>query len=222
MKKLALIVPVFNQFELFTGFVSTINYPVHPYIIPNWKNNIGVAAAWNSGMRNAIKDGYRYALISNDDVLLEKKSVESCLNIINDTGVAIVSPNFCVPSRDGQDMYFERDLGLIESIHWSCFIVDMYQLIENCGWFDENFYPAYFEDNDMFYRMHLSGLRHLLDTENGFYHKQSATCIDVVTQGDWEKCQQYYIEKWGGPPGEETFIRPFNDTENGIDFWKKR
>ena len=97
----------------------------------------------------------------------------------------------------------------------------MYQLIENCGWFDENFYPAYFEDNDMFYRMHMAGLRHLLDTKHGFYHKQSATCIDVVTKDDWDRCQQYYISKWGGPPGEETYIRPFNDINNGLDFWKK-
>ena len=71
MKKLAMIVPVLNQFELFTNMMSTVDYPIHPYVIRNWDNNIGVAAGWNQGIRRAMKDGYRYAIVVNDDILLE-------------------------------------------------------------------------------------------------------------------------------------------------------
>lgn len=221
MSELALIVPVLNQFELFTNMVSTINYPVHPYVIRNWDDNIGVAAGWNKGIRQAIKDGRRYALIANDDILLETKAVSKCYDFLRDSDATIVSPNFCVPDRDGNSMYFDRQLGIIESIHWSCVFVDMYKLVENCGWFDENFYPAYFEDNDMFYRMHLTDQKHYLLTDVGFYHKQSATCVTVVTKDHWDYCQGYYNYKWGGLPGEEKYDNPFNNKDNGVDFWNK-
>lgn len=219
--KLALIVPVLNQFELFTNMISTVDYPVKPYIIRNWENNIGVAAAWNQGIRRATKDGYRYAMICNDDVLFEPEAIKKAFDCLQNTDATIVSPNFCVPSRDGMEMYFKRDEGVIESIHWSCIIVDMYQLVESCGWFDENFFPAYFEDNDMYYRMHLAGLKHYLTTEKGFYHKQSATSGAVVTQDLWNFCEGYYKYKWGGPPGEELYEHPFNNKENAIDYWTK-
>jgi len=201
--------------------ISTIDYPVTPYIVKNWENNIGVAAGWNAGMRRAIKDGHRYALISNDDVVFESGTVRRCIEHLSENDVTIVSPNFCVPERDGSNMYFDRNLGVIESIHWSCVFVDMYKLIENCGWFDENFYPAYFEDNDMFYRMHLTGQRHHLITDVGFYHKQSATCVTIITQDNWDHCKSYYEYKWGGPPGEEVFDHPYNDHTKQPDYWRR-
>lgn len=221
MSDLALIVPVYNQFELFTNMMSTVNYPVHPYIIRNWDNNIGVAAAWNKGLKQAVRDGRRYALIANDDILLETQTVRNCYEYIRDADVTVVSPNFCVPDRDGSQMYFDRSLGVIESIHWSCVFIDIYKLVESCGWFDENFFPAYFEDNDMFYRMHLAGQKHHLLTEFGFYHKQSATCATVITQDDWNRCESYYQYKWGGRPGEEVFDHPYNDQTKGVDYWRK-
>ena len=220
-KDLALIVPVLNQFELFTNMISTVDYPVKPYVIRNWEKNVGVAAGWNQGIRRAMKDGHRYAMICNDDVLFEPGAIELSFNHLLNSDATIVSPNFCVPSRDGMNMYFSRELGIIESIHWSCVIVDMYKLIQTCGWFDENFFPAYFEDNDMFYRMHLAGLKHYLVTEKGFYHKQSATCETFITKEHWNYCESYYRYKWGGLPGEERYERPFNNIENEIDFWKR-
>lgn len=221
MNEIALIVPVLNQFELFTNMISTINYPVHPYIIKNWENNLGVAPSWNAGIKNAIKDGHRYAMIVNDDILLEKNTTRVCVDFIKNSDATIVSPNFSIPSRDRGEMYFDRNLGVIESIHWSCIFVDMYKLIENCGWFDENFFPAYFEDNDMFYRMHLAGLKHYLITDVGFYHKESATGQTVVTPDHWNLCENYYKFKWGGIPGEEKYDHPFNDKNNNIDYWRK-
>jgi GT2 family glycosyltransferase len=100
-------------------------------------------------------------------------------------------------------------------------LVDIYALVENCGWFDENFYPAYFEDNDMFYRMALAGQKSYLTTEYGFYHKQSATCETVVTKDMWNYCEGYYRSKWGGYPGEEIYTHPFNNKNNKIDHWVK-
>lgn len=221
MKKLAMIVPVLNQFELFTNMMSTVDYPIHPYVITNWDNNLGVAAGWNQGIKRAMKDGYRYAIIVNDDILLEKNAIKDAFEYLLNSDAIIVSPNFCVPERDGLRMYFDRNIGVNESIHWSCYVVDMYKLIEICGWFDENFFPAYFEDNDMYYRIHLAGQKHYLVTRNGFYHKQSATTGVLITKDHWNYCENYYRAKWGGIPGEERFTKPFNDDNNAIDYWSK-
>jgi GT2 family glycosyltransferase len=219
VKKIALIVPVLNQFELFANMISSVDYPVHPYVIRNWDKNIGVSAAWNQGMRRAIKDGHRYALIVNDDILFTPHTIETLYDNAVDTGGVIISPNFCIPRK--HDAFFFEKKGMIESIHWSCIMVDMYQLIENCGWFDENFFPAYFEDNDMFYRIHRAGLKHYLNTDVGFFHRESATGESIITQDNWNLCESYYKYKWGGVPGEERYSFPYNDPSKPLSYWKK-
>lgn len=220
-KDLALIIPVLSQFELFASAIASIDYPVQPYIIKNWNNNIGVAAGWNEGMRRSMKDGYRYALIINDDVMFAPGAIKTIYNDLINLDAVMVSPNFIIP-KNSSDPHFPRR-GIIESVHWSCFVVDMYKLVQNCGWFDENFYPAYFEDNDMFYRINLAGgLRHYLNTDVVFFHKESATTRTIVTQHDWDYCINYYKNKWGGEPGSERFSTPFDNPNNAIDYWGKR
>ena len=182
--------------------------------------NIGVSAGWNQGIRRAMKDGYRYALIINDDVIMNKGTIEKLYKDILTTEAVIISPNVIIPKYKSEPWH--REQGLINAIHWSCFILDMYKLVESCGWFDENFFPAYFEDNDMHYRINLvNDLTYYIDTDVIFYHKENGTTAIHNTAEQFDFCEKYYITKWGGPPGEESFDLPFNNQNYKIDFWQK-
>lgn len=215
---IALVVPVMKRFELFTELIKSIDYEIKPYVIDNWNYNRGVSAAWNLGIRKAFVDKNRYALIVNDDVIFQPGCIEKLYDSIKKTEACMISANpneKITPSgilKDKED-YF-------------CFIVDIPQLVNNCGIFDENFYPAYFEDNDMRYRIKLAGLQSYMNTDAIAFHHGSATqnfdpVNKVVSDHQFRINEKYFVEKWGGPPWKETYTNPFNDPSKRIWDWQK-
>ena len=215
---IALIVPVLNRFDLFAELIRSVDFPVRPIIIDNWKENRGVAAAWNIGMNIAVKNGYRYAIIANDDSSFEPNTIIKLVYSIIDTGACLVSPN---PNGSIAPQ------GLIDGSDFFNFIVDVPLLLDNCGTFDENFIPAYFEDNDMHYRIKLSGQKAYINTDAIARHHGSATQYadrnnPVCPPHQFEQNRRYYVEKWGGEPGREVCLTPYGSPNHTIKDWDRR
>lgn len=216
-----MIVPCLNRFDMFTEMFETIDTPVHPFVIDCWRNNRGVSGAWNEGMRRARDAGYRYAVVANDDLKFEPGSLQGIYDTLIDTGAAAVSPNQQrLPRRIDS---FEHD-GIRAGADFFCFAIDIEQVTEEAGWFDQNFFPAYFEDNDMHHRMHLKGLTTLLHTDMVVIHEGSATQNydrknPNVTSVRFEAHRSYFDRKWGGLPGKTTFATPFNHADVTVRDW---
>lgn len=219
-----LIVPVLKRFDLFTYMIRSIDYEIKPYVIPNYQINLGVSAAWNEGMRNALSDGYKYAIITNDDVRFDKNCIKQIEKTLVETDAVIVSAN--------QNGLIDPKNKLINGADFFCFGVDIVNLVNKVGTFDENFYPAYFEDNDMEYRIKLAGLKSVINTRAIAFHEQSATQFaddpSRMNPSKWncrpekfEELRGYYIKKWGGEPREEKFTHPFNNNKINIWEWEK-
>jgi hypothetical protein len=88
--------------------------------------------------------------------------------------------------------------------------------LERVGYFDENFHPAYFEDNDHAYRCYHEAVEavHLINSSK---HEGSATIFGDQSYRDqnhktFEKNRAYYVAKWGGPPGDERWSTPFGES----------
>jgi GT2 family glycosyltransferase len=100
---------------------------------------------------------------------------------------------------------------LCTELNWCSFIlsVDAYLKV---GKFDENFFPAYFEDNDYFRRMLLADVPIIFNGMlNPAIYRNSMTIQKTPELNNgFEKNRQYYISKWGGQPTQETFGTPFN------------
>ena len=95
-------------------------------------------------------------------------------------------------------------------------------LIQNVGLMDENFFPAYYEDNDHRYRMKLAGLQWEYFPLK-YSHKVSSTLkrddnFKIKNQYTFQQNRKYYLEKWGGLPGQEKFETPF-DMDLTCDYW---
>lgn len=93
--------------------------------------------------------------------------------------------------------------------------------IDRVGWFDENFFPIYYEDNDYRYRCRLADVP-VVDLPSATIHVNSST----IHSGYWADNQRtfpanaaYYVQKWGGPPGAETHDTPFG-LPVGVDWWR--
>ena len=79
--------------------------------------------------------------------------------------------------------------------------------------FDENFYPAYFEDKDYMYRLKIEGGYCIEDESlDPLIYRNSMTIKkDIELNNNFATNEQLYIAKWGGLPNEEKFKTPFDD-----------
>jgi GT2 family glycosyltransferase len=202
---IALVVPVMRNFLGFSKLMNSVDEEILPVIIPNWQENIGVSGGWNVGLQIAKENGAETTIISNDDVTFLPGTIKKLVAGI-ETCDLLSATNYKHSN--------EQLTGFDEHPDFSCFIVKTLDFIDKFGWFDENFRPAYFEDNDMAYRIKLLGGRYARDLGAGMIHEGSVTQnMDgnpVVTSPMFEKNRAYYVKKWGGQPGEEKFLNAFN------------
>lgn len=238
--KIGLVTPVLNNFKGYCQLIGSIRGKnVCPIIIPNWAHNRGVAASWNIGTRRAFELGCSVVLITNDDVVLSEDlpdvlAARLAKSAFDNDNVVLVSgrnvkgnPNFDHTMEGLAAMKPPADyVGETEgdSPDFSCFMINK-RTIDEVGWFDENFRPAYFEDNDYHYRIHLGGFKTANMAFAPMYHVGSQTQHNsmnkapVVTGPMFDANRQYYRSKWGGTPGEEKFKTPFNQNQSFKDWF---
>ena len=151
------------------------------------EKNFGVSKSWNFLCRKAFQN-VDYILMLNDDIYLGKTQ-KDIYKFIKRTSfdLAYGQQNFCAFIL--KKSIFEKDS------------------------FDENFFPAYFEDNDYKYRMKLQKNK-LVETDflNANIYRNSQTILkDSSLNNKFMDNRNYYIKKWGGLPNEEQFKKPFNN-----------
>ncbi len=152
--------------------------------------NVGVAASWNFLAQQAfLLHDLPFLWLLNDDVYSGKKE-NQILDLFNfNEGEQF----FCSPGS------------------LSSFIIGR-DLFKKIGPFDEQFFPAYFEDNDYLYRMKLAGcnkrVTSWLSCEE--YRNSSSIEKDPSLNRRFDTNKQYYLAKWGGLPEYEKFKTPFN------------
>jgi hypothetical protein len=83
------------------------------------------------------------------------------------------------------------------------------------GYWDEEFYPAYFEDNDWDRRIKLNAPDKLTSIPITGKHIGSVTVKRMneeelkIHHEQFDENRERYILKWGGVPGKERFLVPF-------------
>lgn len=218
--KVGVVVPIRNQFQLAIEALWSVktSFDWQPYIQPNWRQNRGVAGAWNDGVRQAFDDGCHYALVINDDVILSPWTIDRQVMAIegeDDLLYFTSGMNIGAPSGNPFDIMSHpeppRDTAWVAGLDFSCFMITQH-CFNVIGPFDENFFPAYFEDNDYHRRIIIGGLHARMVTDAPFFHYGSRTQQSNagVVPREFEANRQYYKEKWGGAPGAETFATPYN------------
>jgi hypothetical protein len=153
-----------------------------------------VAGAWNHGCRHALEWGADRLLIVANDVLVEPDCLDTLLRF-EQPGVALWSG---INTRDRQAI----DPALVtDGADFSCFMLPPRTLAEH-GWFDEEFRPAYFEDNDYYARVVLGGDECRVLHAARFYHSGSQT-IRLEPEAAhhvhhwWATNEARFRAKWG-------------------------
>jgi len=140
--------------------------------------NLGVAASWNLLLEAA---GNEPIVISNDDVALGSSDFGRIAD------AALKHP-------------------LVTALGWALFAQSP-ACTRAVDWYDEGFWPAYFEDQDYSYRVRLCRVPRR-DIAVSATHERSAT-MAVARNISSEASALYYRAKWGGAVGAEGFTEPF-------------
>ena len=97
------------------------------------------------------------------------------------------------------------------------------------GYFDENFWPCYYEDMDYGQRMILNNVTVKYFNELDITHSHG-TSIAIHDNSrllshyehNAERIINYYTAKWGGLPYTEQYKTPFNVPKVKPNFWNKK
>jgi glycosyltransferase involved in cell wall biosynthesis len=151
--------------------------------------NLGVAKSWNHIMDYADKVDATHVLMLNDDIYLGR----------TEHGIKLL-----ISTNSNADFINSMQ-------NWCSFIltVDMWK---KAGKFDEEFFPAYFEDNSFDHKMSLvkaqKSWTSFLDPV--VYRNSMTIAKDPALNNRFEHNRQLYIRMWGGIPTEEKYVTKFN------------
>ena len=233
---IGIVIPVLNQFEKAVDLISSIQTK-HTYeikICPNHRENKQLSAAWNDGLEWSAKRHHSFTLISNDDIILSPDTIDHMVDSFleleqNSLTVMVTACNIKDQSNDANpfdilQLKSPEGRNFSENPDFSCFMVRP-TIVKAVGWFDENFVPAYFEDNDYHRRILVSGRKAYSDNNALMFHygsqtQNANTSSPAVPPFAFEMNERYYVEKWGGTPGKEEFIYPYNDSKYKYSDWR--
>ena len=178
--------------------------------------NRGLSLSWNEGIIEAQNQGAEAIIIVNDDVAISQNDLIKLAEaaIEQKDKVGILSP-----------WGWNQRMGYYEYIQYSCFAITQLA-IKTIGYFDVNFFPIYFEDTDYTRRLFLAGVKVGGVDGTTLDHVGTATVHSDENLNEQNKLTfqlnaNYYIKKWGGYPGNEVFIHPFNELDRGLKIKKE-
>lgn len=221
--KIGIVMPCLKYYEGAIKALESVrtSHDWTPFIQPQWREDLPLSQAWNRGINKAARAGCDYVLVINDDIIFSPATIDALVDTMSacdqEEVVLVSGDNVCnsVSEYAIYGCYGVNKVEVVDSPDFSCFLVRP-DILSRVGLFDQNFIPAYFEDNDYHYRIKLLGFKGLRTTAAPYYHRISMTQnLDpenpVVTTPKFEGNRAYYVMKWGGEPGDETFVTPYND-----------
>jgi len=230
MIKVGLVIPILNNFDQAIDLIysaKTKENELKVYIQPQYRYQLPLAQAWNNGIKQAISDSCDYIIIANDDTLFAPWSIDAWVDYASQVPDDIVltapldvtktfdDPFEIIFSNEDTDYTFEEK----ELFSMVMIKADFYK---RCGWFDENFDPCWWEDNDMHYRIKLLGFD-IQKFKVPYIHLGSQTTKKMNLPINSLKSQEYYKKKWGSNNRNliEAYKVPYNDTKLTPKDWIK-
>lgn len=200
-------------------------------VVDNSQTGWSLSKAWNYGIERLCgEEGYDAAILMNDDIVLREDTGEILARglleeqqtfpngPLNDGRLLLLisarhaSPSDAFTDTPDWDLLGKAEPRWQPGPDYSCFVTSL-NLLRLIGPFDEGFNPCYFEDNDSHRRIQLAGyeaaaLAPYWHFRSGTYRTDAAARarIDASFEGN----KQRYIQKWGGIPGQERYLRPYN------------
>lgn len=170
--------------------------------------NIGVSRGWNYILRNYMKE---YCLISGDDNYFENGTLQKIAEYMNIDSLDNVFIGLNIKRKDNT----------IVPAGFNSYIIT-HKIHEKVGLFDENIYPAYFEDDDLWKRIVISGEKtitipntYIFSGDDNYTESCTLNSVTLEYRDKMHQCylrnEIYFYSKWGN---NKEYLFPFNNSEN--------
>ena len=148
----------------------------------------------NAVMTRARDNGRKFVVVLHSDAEAEEGSYEQLVNFARKCN------------------HQERKWGALFTNYDSMVALNL-ELLDVVGQWDTNLHQ-YFSDDDYYRRIRLGGYE-CIDTGIQVKHTPSSTInsdpeLRFLNSVTFPLYESYYVRKWGGKPGSEQFMRPFN------------
>jgi GT2 family glycosyltransferase len=184
-----------------------------------------VAGAWNKGCELASADQADYIALAANDTRLGEDCLDKLLEF-GEQGEADLWSGISFNDRSEIDPNQNTD-----GADFSCFMIRA-DTLEKHGFFDPNFRPAYFEDNDYYGRVVLGGGKCRVVHSAQFFHHGSMTIRQDAEMAHhvnywFAKNRAYFSQKWGVAQPENSqegvlrhyYRHPFNDANKPLTWF---
>lgn len=173
--------------------------------------NRGLTVSTNEGLLNAFEAGADLVINIADDMLPQLDDVDKLVKWALHRSNEPVLPAGATHHNDYGGRYGMCALSF--TAFNPC-------VLETVGMQDENLFPAYFEDNDYFYRLRLLGYEHPFCPYTKIVHAGSKNirthaALKEQNHQTFIANRAYYTAKWGGRVDAEKHRRPFGDRRFG-------
>ena len=168
----------------------------------------GLSGCWNMGIQAAFDDGCDYVLVMNNDIVLSPSTIDNLVKRMEKGDavmVTAVNVQHTVNPEEILTTYVEyKEENDNEHPDFSCFMISE-KTIEKVGWFDENYYVAYFEDNDMHGRIAMLGEKAITIACAPYHHYGSQTSrqnphLRAIIEEAFIRNREYFCKKFGYRP----------------------
>jgi len=173
------------------------------YLIEN-EINQGYSKGNNIGIKKALEKNYTYIALLNNDILLTPNWLNDTIKAFDlDKQLAMISPRNNEKCKLKPDNYlqgyknylsrFKDPLKYVVTPFFSCVIIKK-EVLEKIGEFDENFSPAFWEDNDLSFRALYEGYSLAYCNSTFIYHNHSTTSSSIDRKIP-QRNKEYFFKK---------------------------
>lgn len=172
--------------------------------------NRGLSRSWNDCIQFAYETMKAdVVIIVNDDVQMTRDDLAKMVQVAREHPEAGIIEGWGFNTRMNEQQHLGFAVFGINRI-----------AVETIGYFDVNFSPIYFEDTDYSRRCNLAGIPFAAAEATRMVHAGSSTIAalpELYAQNTltFQKNYEYYCRKWGGSPGKERYLLPFNSERFG-------
>ncbi len=172
-------------------------------IIKNEKN-LGYSKGNNQGLREIKNKNYQFVALLNNDILFTPNWINDTINSFNlDNSLGMVSPRIQKGKSLNKNNYLNKYKNYLKKfkgeIKYSleplfCCVFIKKQVIDSVGFLDENFTPAFYEDNDYCYRVMYKGYNLAICNRSFVFHNHSTTSSSI-DKSILIRNREYFLKK---------------------------
>ncbi|MCI1273348.1 MAG: glycosyltransferase family 2 protein [Clostridiaceae bacterium] len=174
-------------------------------VIFNDKNE-GYSKGNNIGLKEALKGDYEFVGLLNNDILFTPDWLEDLERTLDsDNKIGMVSPRINDKCKltvenylDGYKKFLSKFKNNIREVvtPYFCCVLMKTEVLNKVGLFDENYTPAYFEDNDLSFRCLYLGYKCIYDNRTFVFHNHSTSCNALKNKNEiFERNRKYFYDK---------------------------